>query len=162
MMKHLLCWSWDDIVYIKFKMRTDDSKAEVNPELAAKIKQWNNADFKLYDHFNKTFWRRVDAFGREKMEQELESFRAEQKKAEEECIESYQPFKKKPWILGAKLRPKPSDKCKHLAWSETVYGEFLRDKMYSSIPGLVKPTEDQKAASLQLFEQIAGGALRSS
>ena len=30
MMKHLLCWDWDDIVYIKFKMRTDDSKAEVN------------------------------------------------------------------------------------------------------------------------------------
>lgn len=30
MMKHLLCWSWDDIVYIKFKMRTDDSKAEVS------------------------------------------------------------------------------------------------------------------------------------
>jgi len=162
MMKHLLCWSWDDIVYIKFKMRTDDSKAEVNPELAAKIKAWNNADFKLYDHFNKTFWRRVEAFGRERMDQELESFRAEQKKAEEECIESYQPFKKKPWILGAKLRPKPSDKCKHLAWSETVYGEFLRDKMYNSIPGLSKPTEDQKAASLQLFEQIAGGALRSS
>jgi len=58
--------------------------------LAAKIKAWNNADFKLYDHFNKTFWRRVEAFGRERMDQELESFRAEQKKAEEECIESYQ------------------------------------------------------------------------
>jgi len=161
MMKHLLCWDWDDIVYIKFKMRTDDSKAEVNPDLAKKIKDWNNADFQLYDHFNKTFWRRVDAFGRERMDIELESFRTEQKKAEELCIESYQPFKKKPWILGAKLRPKPSDFCKHLAWSETVYGEFLRDKMYNSIPGLVKPTEDQKAVSLQLFEQIAGGALRS-
>ena len=58
--------------------------------MAAKIKAWNNADFKLYDHFNKTFWRRVEAFGRERMDQELESFRAEQKKAEEECIESYQ------------------------------------------------------------------------
>ena len=43
-----------------------------------------------------------------------------------------------------------------------ILGEFLRDKMYNSIPGLSKPTEDQKAASLQLFEQIAGGALRSS
>jgi len=41
-------------------------------------------------------------------------------------------------------------------------GEFLRDKMYKAIPGLVKPTEEQKAASLSLFEQIAGGALRSS
>ena len=37
-----------------------------------------------------------------------------------------QPFKKKPWILGAKLRPHPTDKCKHLAWSETVYGKLKR------------------------------------
>lgn len=63
---------------------------QVNPDLAKKIKDWNNADFQLYDHFNKTFWRRVDAFGRERMDAELESFRAEQKKAEELCIESYQ------------------------------------------------------------------------
>ena len=66
------------------------NKFKVNPDLAKKIKDWNNADFQLYDHFNKTFWRRVDAFGRERMEAELESFRAEQKKAEELCIESYQ------------------------------------------------------------------------
>ena len=30
MMKHLLCWDWDDIVYIKFKMRIEEAKAEVN------------------------------------------------------------------------------------------------------------------------------------
>ena len=37
MMKHLLCWSWDDIVYIKFKMRTDDSKAEVSHNSESRI-----------------------------------------------------------------------------------------------------------------------------
>lgn len=162
LMKHILCWDWDDIVYIKFKMRIEEAKAEVNPELSDRILKWNHADHQLYDYFNTTFWQKVELFGREKMDLELEAFREEQKKAENECIESYQPFKKKPWILGAKLRPHPSDKCKHLAWSETVYGEFLRDKMYNSIPGLAKQTDDQKAASLALFEQIAGGALQSS
>ena len=29
LMKHLLCWDWDDIVYIKFKMRIEEAKAEV-------------------------------------------------------------------------------------------------------------------------------------
>jgi len=29
LMKHLLCWGWDDIVYIKFKMRIEEAKAEV-------------------------------------------------------------------------------------------------------------------------------------
>lgn len=162
LMKHLLCWGWDDIVYIKFKMRIEEAKAEVNNDLSDRIKNWNHADTMLYDYFNKTFWQKVDAFGRDKMEGELVTFREQQKLAEEECIESYQPFKKKPWILGAKLKPHPTDKCKHLAWSETVYGEFLRDKMYKTIPGLVKQTEEQKTASLSLFEQVAGGALRSS
>ena len=62
----------------------------MNPDLAAKIKAWNKADVKLYDHFNKTFWKRVEAFGMDKMNQELEQFRIEAKKAEEECIDSYQ------------------------------------------------------------------------
>jgi len=44
----------------------------------------------LYDYFNKTFWQKVDAFGRDKMEGELVAFREQQKLAEEECIESYQ------------------------------------------------------------------------
>jgi hypothetical protein len=162
LMKRLLCWDWKDIVYIKFKMRTDDSKAEVNVDLADRIRKWNNADTKLYDYFNQTFWRKVDAYGRDQMDKDLLEFRKKQKEAETECIDSYQPFKKKPWILGAKLKPKPSDFCKHLAWSETVYGEFLRDKMYQTIPGLAKPTEERKTELNNLFEQIAGGALRSS
>jgi hypothetical protein len=83
-----------------------------------------------------------------------------QKKAEKECIDSYVPFKKKPWILGAKLKRNPSEKCKHLAWSETVYGEHLRDKMYKTIPGLVKPTKEQKDALNELFSQVAEAAYR--
>ena len=50
---------------------------QVKPELAAKIKAWNQADVKLYDHFNKTFWKRVEAFGIDKLNTELETFRIE-------------------------------------------------------------------------------------
>ena len=84
------------------------------------------ADVKLYDFFNKTFWNRVQDFGYERMESMKYEFGLMQKKAEKECIDSYVPFKKKPWILGAKLKRNPSDKCKHLAWSETVYKTFFQ------------------------------------
>lgn len=160
LMKHLLCWDWPDVVYVKFKMRIAEAKSNITPELAAQIKSWNYADVKLYDAFNKTFWRRVEEFGFDRMESMKYEFAVMQKKAEKECIDSYQPFKKKPWILGAKLKRNPSDYCKHLAWSETVYGEHLRDKMYSTIPGLSKPTPDQKEALNTLFTQVAEGALR--
>lgn len=160
LMKNLLCWDWDDVVYIKFKMRTDEAKATINPTLAEQIKRWNRSDFKLYDYFNNTFWQRVDQFGRDRMDAELVEFRERQKAAEYECIDSYQPFKKKPWILGAKLRPHPSEKCKQLAWSETVYGEHLREKMYAKIPSLERPGFDQKVQLQTLFSEVAEGALR--
>lgn len=160
LMKHLLCWDWPDVVYVKFKMRIAEAKSNITPELGAQIQSWNHADVKLYDAFNKTFWRRVEEFGYDRMESMKYEFAVMQKKAEKECIDSYQPFKKKPWILGAKLKRNPSDYCKHLAWSETVYGEHLRDKMYATIPGLSKPSAEQKEASLSLFTQVAEGALR--
>lgn len=161
LMKNLLCWDWDDVVYVKFKMRTDEAKATINPTLAEQITSWNRADFKLYDHFNTTFWELVGHFGQTRMDAELEEFRARQKAAEHECIQAYEPFKKKPWILGAKLKPRPSEKCRQLAWSETVYGEHLREKMYKNIYGLDKPTIDIKASLATLFSEVSEGAFRS-
>ena len=74
----------------------------------------------------------------------------------------YEPFKKKPWILGAKLRPHPTTRCKQLAWSETVYGEHLREKMYREVPGLAKPSFDQKVDKQTLFTEVSEGAFRST
>ena len=67
----------------------------MNLDLSKRILDWNHADFKLYDYFNKTFWSKVDMFGRDKMEQELINFREKQKEAEHECIESYQVWPQK-------------------------------------------------------------------
>ena len=94
------------------------------------------------------------------MARDLEAFKKKQKEAEDNCIDSYQPLKKKPWIVGARLKRKPSDYCKHLAWSETVYGEKLREKMYDTIPGLTKPSAEEDNAKNELFNQVAKGALQ--
>ena len=129
--------------------------------LEKKILKWNHADRKVYDYFNKTFWRGVDTYGREKMAGDIATLQRKQKEAENLCIDSYQPFKKKPWILGAKLRKKPTLYCKHLAWSETVYGEHLREKMYNTIPGLQKPSEEEEKQRQKLFDEVAHGALQN-
>lgn len=161
MMKHRLCWEWQDIVYIKFKMRIDEAKTEVDQVLGEKILKWNHADYKLYDYFNRTFWKGVDEYGRDRMAEDLKTFQIKRDEAEDLCIDSYQPFKKKPWMLGAKLKPKPSDYCKHLAWSETVYGEHLRDKMYDSIEGLARPSDSDEEKRQALFDDVAQGSLRN-
>ncbi len=103
----------------------------------------------------------MDEYGRDRMAEDLKTFQIKRDEAEDLCIDSYQPFKKKPWMLGAKLKPKPSDYCKHLAWSETVYGEHLRDKMYDSIEGLSRPSDSDEEQRQALFDDVAQGSLRN-
>ena len=129
-------------------------------ELGKKILRWNHADDLLYSYFNTTFWKKVEVYGFERMQQDLEMFRQKQQEAEHECIESYQPFKKKPWVLGAKIRKPPTPYCKSLAASETVYGEILREKMYAANPS-AKLNEQQIADRENLFNQVQSKSYRA-
>ena len=104
LLKDMMCWGWEDIVYIKFKMRTEEAKSTITETLSERIKVWNKADVQMYDHFNQTFWRKVDVYGKDRLYQDLTTFQEEIKKAEKKCIERYEPFRNKPWLLHAKLR----------------------------------------------------------
>ena len=48
LMKNKLCWDWDDVVYVKFKMRIEEAKATVSKK---------NCDFitAIYFHTGKMF-----------------------------------------------------------------------------------------------------------
>ena len=61
MLKRLLCWEFEDIVYIK--LRVKKKKLEFEEEVKKNILTWNRADAILFDHFNKTFWRKVHQVG---------------------------------------------------------------------------------------------------
>lgn len=75
LLKHMLCWTMEDILYFKLNMRKSSSVSRLTSDLKAKALQWNGADWKLYQHFNATFWARVEAFGRERMKEEVEELR---------------------------------------------------------------------------------------
>jgi len=57
LLKRLLCWEFEDIVYIKLREKKEELKFE--EEVKKNILTWNHADVTLFDHFNKTFWRKV-------------------------------------------------------------------------------------------------------
>ena len=61
LLKRLLCWEFEDIVYIK--LREKKKKLEFKEEVKNNILTWNHADVTLFDHFNKTFWRKVQREG---------------------------------------------------------------------------------------------------
>ncbi|XP_022050315.1 galactosylceramide sulfotransferase isoform X1 [Acanthochromis polyacanthus] len=140
LLKDLLCWSMDDILYFKLNARRSSSVSRLNPEMRAKALQWNGADWRLYQHFNATFWARVEAYGRERMKQEVNQLRRRNAEMKALCIEGgeavgaqkIQDGRFRPWqpvgessILGYNLKkdtdPKFKAICEKMVTPEIEY-----------------------------------------
>ena len=155
-----MCWSWEDILYVKFKMRTDDAKTKITPTMADRIKQWNRADWIMYQHYNTTFWARANEYGIDNLKRDVEELQRRNKEAEKKCVLRYEPFKKKSWILHAVPRRPQSAFCTQLQASEIVYSDILKNKMYFKMDlGLHKPARDQTERVLKDFEVVQNQAL---
>ncbi|XP_034064448.1 galactosylceramide sulfotransferase isoform X1 [Gymnodraco acuticeps] len=87
LLKDTLCWTMEDILYFKLNARRRSSVSRLTPELRAKALQWNGADWRLYQHFNSTFWARVEAYGRERMKQEVKELRRRNAEMKAICIQ---------------------------------------------------------------------------
>lgn len=84
LMKHILNWDYDDLVYVSLNSRS--SKSEIKPEIALKIWEWNSGDVMLYNHFNQTLWRRLSKIPKQKLDQELQLLRDRRKQWRDYCI----------------------------------------------------------------------------
>ncbi|XP_060558306.1 galactosylceramide sulfotransferase-like [Ruditapes philippinarum] len=64
LLKRLLCWSMKDILYHTINVGNYGYKNTPPSAENLKIYQtWSHIDYLLYDHFNKTFWRKVISEG---------------------------------------------------------------------------------------------------
>ncbi|XP_071959415.1 galactosylceramide sulfotransferase-like [Antedon mediterranea] len=60
-LRQLLCWSWEDILYIKQNARL--ARTPLTQNLTESIQHWNSVDMLLYTHFNQTLWNKVAHYG---------------------------------------------------------------------------------------------------
>lgn len=51
--------SYDDIVYIRLKVRQGFARRNVTEKMKKQMLEWNFLDSKLYEYFNKTLTRKV-------------------------------------------------------------------------------------------------------
>ncbi|XP_036393169.1 galactose-3-O-sulfotransferase 2 [Megalops cyprinoides] len=87
LLKNALCWSLDDVVSFKLNSRSNRTRHELSPETMEKIKEWNSLDWRIYLHFNATFWRKVEEMvGLENMRQEVARLQDRQKQLMKTCI----------------------------------------------------------------------------
>jgi len=78
LLKHELCWNWEDVAFFVSNARAH--KELPNEELSRKIEEWNHFDFKLFSHFNRTLWEKI---------QKLKTFK-EDKNTLEGVLEKFQ------------------------------------------------------------------------
>ncbi|KFZ68473.1 Galactose-3-O-sulfotransferase 2, partial [Podiceps cristatus] len=87
LLKHELCWDLDDVVYFKLNSRSQDTIQTLNPESKERIKTWCSLDWKLYLHFNQSFWRKIEeTIGLEELAKEVNLLRSRQKELMETCL----------------------------------------------------------------------------
>ncbi|XP_062944255.1 galactosylceramide sulfotransferase [Cynocephalus volans] len=90
LLKDLLCWELEDVLYFKLNARRDSPGPRLSGELYRRATAWNMLDAHLYRHFNASFWRRVEAFGRERMAREVAALRRANERMQRICIDGGQ------------------------------------------------------------------------
>ena len=140
LLKEALCWTTEDLVFFQLNARRSSSVSRLTPQLRAKALAWNGADWRLYRHFNATFWARVAAYGEERMEREVQELRDMNAKLRAICIEGgeaveaaeIQDSSLSPWqpmgeasILGYNMRtdvePEYRELCRKMLTPEIQY-----------------------------------------
>ncbi|KAG9265352.1 hypothetical protein AMEX_G21739 [Astyanax mexicanus] len=169
LLKHSLCWTLEDVVSFRLNSRNAKSRTQLSPLLDEHIKQWNSLDWRLYQHFNATFWRRIDTMlGREKLQEEVELLRARRAELEQTCLlgggavdpEKVQDSSLKPFqygqavIQGYNIRPGLNNEthqlCQRLIMPELQYTKALYVKQF---PDLVAQHEAE--AKLAAAKRLA-------
>lgn len=112
LLRRLLSWDLDDVLYVSLNMRTPDSKSRLSSEIKAKIRAWNAVDSVLYDHFNASLWRQLKALGLACVEREVQLLRQSRDRLVRGCFGGHlPPLRSASQITNKDLRPwQPSAK----------------------------------------------------
>jgi hypothetical protein len=55
----------------------------------SQVRDWNKADWLLYEHFNRTLWLKIDEIGRDKVQREVSKLQKLVADLTKECVEGY-------------------------------------------------------------------------
>ncbi|XP_063067738.1 galactosylceramide sulfotransferase [Engraulis encrasicolus] len=87
LLKDALCWDMEDLLFLKLNVRRGSSVSRLSPAMRARALQWNSADWRLYRHFNHSFWAKVEAYGRGRMARDVEELRRRNAEMRAICVD---------------------------------------------------------------------------
>ncbi|CAI9589192.1 unnamed protein product [Staurois parvus] len=86
LLRELMCWEMDDILYFKLNARKDSGGSRLSPEIYQLAQEWNALDLLIYQHFNTTFWNKVEKYGMERMKKDVIELKRRNEELKQECI----------------------------------------------------------------------------
>ncbi|MCJ8731306.1 hypothetical protein PDJAM_G00198110 [Pangasius djambal] len=112
LLRHLLSWDLEDVLYIKQNMRMPSSKGNFSEAQLSKIREWNAIDAMLYDHFNASLWRQLNELGLDCVAREVKLLRHAQDQMIRRCFgRNFPQLRSAAEITNKELRPwQPSSK----------------------------------------------------
>lgn len=148
LLRSALCWGLDEVAAFRHNLRSPEAVRPLTPADAARLRAWNSLDWHLYAHFNRSFWGRVEQFGRARMAQEVAMLRRRRAELGQRCLQGGGPLapghiadeRIRPFqfgqvpILGYALQPNltPGDQelCRRMITPELQYKDLLDAKQF--------------------------------
>uniref|UniRef100_H3A8T6 Galactose-3-O-sulfotransferase 4 n=1 Tax=Latimeria chalumnae TaxID=7897 RepID=H3A8T6_LATCH len=148
LLKDALCWELDDVMSFKLNFRSNDTVEKLSLQARKKLAAWNYLDWQLYVYFNKTFWQKVEQYGKEKMKQDVQLLQRKRDELMKVCLQGSRPVEAsqiedqniRPFqfgmakILGYKLNtdlsPSLREKCLRMILPELQYKDLLDRKLF--------------------------------
>ncbi|XP_053218651.1 galactose-3-O-sulfotransferase 4 isoform X2 [Podarcis raffonei] len=152
LLRDALCWGEEDILAFRHNFRSPESVRPLAPVEAARLQAWNNLDWHLYTHFNRSFWERAERFGRARLAQEVDALRQRRAERMQQCLQGGGPLEAgqiaderiRPFqfgqapILGYVLRPSLDPEwqalCQRMVTPELQYKDLLDAKQFPPPP----------------------------
>ncbi|XP_012808852.3 galactose-3-O-sulfotransferase 4 isoform X2 [Xenopus tropicalis] len=146
LLKEELCWDLDDVV--TFKLNAREASTPLNKKEAEMLRAWNTLDLYLYVYFNRTFWEKVEKFGRKRMDTEVRRLRERRQELAEICLEGSNPVRAdeireegiRPlqfgqekimgWVVKLDLEPDTRAQCIQMVTPELQYMAILDEKQF--------------------------------
>ncbi|NXX23775.1 G3ST4 sulfotransferase, partial [Podargus strigoides] len=149
LLRRALCWPEDAVVAFVHNGRQVGDGHRVSPAQAARLREWNGLDWALYAHLNRSFWRRVEAFGAARLRDEVTRLRRRRDAVARRCLRGGGPLpasaigdkRLRPFqppgmarILGyalkAGLAPEEREGCARLVTPELQYKDILDRRQF--------------------------------
>ncbi|XP_054104113.1 galactose-3-O-sulfotransferase 4 isoform X1 [Callithrix jacchus] len=153
-----LCWGLDDVVGFMHNAQagreqglstvSNSGLTAEDQQLTARARAWNNLDWALYVHFNRSLWARIEKYGQRRLQTAVTELRARREALAKHCLvggkasdpkyitdRRFRPFQfGSAKVLGYKLRsglsPQDQEECERLATPELQYKDKLDAKQF--------------------------------